>query len=249
MKSNIIVGRNPVSEALKAGSPVEKILLLHGVKGANIDTIRALARTRGVPVVEAGKQKFLDLDPDAHAQGIIAILPVKEYSTVEDILAAAMSTGLPPFLLILDDIEDPQNLGALIRTAECSGVHGIIIPKHHAAGVTDTVVKASAGATEHMRIAQVTNIAATMEELKKGGLWMVGTEAGTSKAYDEQDYTMPLAVVIGNEGKGMRRLVRDRCDFLVRIPLSGKIQSLNASVAGALIMFEVVRSRRSAQSR
>ena len=247
MSSQIISGRNPIMEAFKAGAPIEKIMIQFGVKGPVIEKIRAMAREKNIPCVEVSKQKFLDLASDVTTQGVVALLSSKKYSEVEDLLGIACDRKQNPFLLILDEIEDPQNLGAMIRTAECAGVHGVIIPKHHAASVNQTVSKASAGATEHMAIAKVTNIAATMGQLKEAGLWMIGTDIEAEKSYDQIDYTMPLALVIGNEGSGIRRFVKEKCDFLIRIPMFGKIQSLNASVAAALVMYEVVRKRKAVQ--
>ncbi len=247
MTSDLIIGRNPVLEALKAGTPLEKIVVLFGTKGAPIDRIRQLARTMHVPCTEAGKQKFLELAGDSPAQGVVAFPETKNYCDTGDILAIAEKRGEKPFVLILDGIEDPQNLGALLRTAECAGVHGVVIPKHHASAVTATVRKASAGASEHMAVAKVTNIAATMDDLKKSGLWMVGSDMSGDRVYDGLDYSMPCAVIVGNEGSGMRRLVREKCDFLVKIPIAGKIGSLNASVAGALVMYEVLRNRQKSQ--
>ncbi len=243
MDNDIIVGRNPVIEALKAGSAVEKIFILHDIKGPAIDQIRALARERHVSCVEISKQKFQKLTTNTNTQGIVATISTKTYVDVNDILRHAANLDQVPFILILDGIEDPQNLGALIRTAECAGVHGTILPKHHSATINTTVTKTSAGASEHMLVAQVTNIVSTMDELKKNGVWIIGTDTVSTKTYMELDYTIPVALVIGNEGKGIRRLVREKCDFLVRIPMFGKIQSLNASVAGALVMYEVVRHR------
>ncbi len=240
----IIAGRNPVIEALKAGTIIEKVVILAGVKGSAIERIRTLAKRNRVPCVEAGKQRFRELVSDATTQGVVAIVGTKAYVELEDILRIAEEKKEPPFLLILDEIEDPQNLGALLRTAECIGVHGAVIPKHHAASVNQTVARTSAGASEHMPVAKVTNIASTIEELKGKGVWVVGTDAKAEKTYTEIDYTSPLAIVIGNEGKGIRHLVKEKCDFLVRIPLFGKIESLNASVAGALVMYEAGRKRR-----
>ncbi|HUN65357.1 MAG TPA: 23S rRNA (guanosine(2251)-2'-O)-methyltransferase RlmB [Bacteroidota bacterium] len=242
--TNIIAGRNPVMEALKAGTIIEKVVILAGVRGAVIEKIQGMAKRNRVPCVEVGKQKFRDLVSDTTTQGVVAIVGTKAYVEVDDILAVAKQRNEKPFILILDEIEDPQNLGALLRTAECAGVHGAIIPKHHAASVNQTVAKTSAGASEHLPVAKVTNIATTLEELKKEGVWIVGTAADADRMYDDIDYTMPLAVVIGNEGKGIRHLVRERCDFLVKIPLFGKVESLNASVAGALVMYETVRKRK-----
>jgi 23S rRNA (guanosine2251-2'-O)-methyltransferase len=242
--ANIIAGRNPVMEALRAETMIEKVVVLAGIKGAVIEKIRMMAKRNRVPFVEVGKQKFRELVSDTTTQGVVAIVGTKEYVDLEDILAVAIQRDEPATVLVLDEIEDPQNLGALIRTAECAGVHGVVIPKHHAASVNQTVAKTSAGASEHMPVAKVVNIAATLDDLKKRGLWIVGTDAGAGKEYTEIDYDMPLAIVVGNEGKGIRQLVREKCDFLVNIPLLGKVESLNASVAGALLMYEVVRRRK-----
>jgi 23S rRNA (guanosine2251-2'-O)-methyltransferase len=240
---NILIGRNPVIEALKAGRPLEKIFILYGVHGGGVGRIRQLAKQNGVPCVEVGKQKFRELVGDATSQGVAAVVGVKQYVDVDDILKVATDRGEPSFVLVLDEIEDPQNLGALLRTAECTGVHGVIIPKHHAATVSAAVGKASAGASEYIPVAKVTNIASTIDELKAKGIWVVGASVDGNKLYSEVDYSMPIALVIGSEGKGIRKLVKVKCDFLVKIPLLGKIESLNASVAGALLMYEVVRKR------
>lgn len=241
---SVIAGRKPVIEALKSGTSVEKIVLLVGIQGDIIREIRALASERGVPVVQADRQQFRGLATDQTTQGVVAVVAARRFVGLEAILEVPGRRGEPGFLLILDEIEDPHNLGALVRTAECAGVHGVVLPKHRSATVTSTVVKASAGATEYVPMAEVTNIAAALEELKKGGYWIVGLDGRGERAYTDVDYTTPVALVIGNEGKGIRRLVRERCDHLVRIPLFGKIESLNASVAGALAMYEVARKRR-----
>ena len=240
---DIIPGRKPVIEALKSGTPVEKIVFLPGVQGKVIDEIKALAQQRGIPVVQATKQNFRALASDVTTQGVIAVVSRKQYVDLTRILRVAKERNEKGFILILDEIEDPQNLGALIRTAECVGVHGVVIPKHHAASVTTAVVKSSAGATEHMAMAEVTNIANTIIELKKNEFWVIGLDMSGDKLYTEVDYKNPVAIVVGSEGKGIRRLVKDHCDYLVRIPLYGTIESLNASVAGALVMYEVVKQR------
>ena len=240
----IIAGRNPVIEALKAGTIIEKIVILAGVKGEAIEKIKAMAKRDRVPCAEVGKQKFRELVSDTTTQGVVAVVGTKEYVEVDDILKAAAARNQPPFVLLLDEIEDPQNLGALIRTAECAGVHGVIIPKHHSAEVNTTVAKTSAGASEHLPVAKVVNVANTIDELKEKGVWVVGTDSEASKIYTEVDYSGPLAIVIGNEGRGIRHLVKEKCDFLVKIPVYGEIESLNASVAGALVMYEAVRKRR-----
>jgi 23S rRNA (guanosine2251-2'-O)-methyltransferase len=240
---NLIVGKQPVLEALKSRQPIERILILHGTTGSHIDQAKQLARKLAVPVKETDKDRFAEIAGDTLTQGIIAIIDSYRYAEIEEILAVAQQKNESPFILILDEIEDPHNLGALIRSAECAGVHGIIIPLHNAASVNSTVAKTSAGATAHLPIARVTNIVQTMEELKKAGVWIVGAEMETDKLYYEHDYRGSLAIVIGNEGRGIRRLVKEKCDFLVKIPMHGKIESLNASVAGALIMFEAAKSR------
>jgi 23S rRNA (guanosine2251-2'-O)-methyltransferase len=240
----MIAGRQPVMEALRAGTLIEKIVILYGVKGMVIEKIRKMAKQNHVPVTEVGKFKFRELVSDTTTQGVVAIVGAKRYVDVSDIMKVAQKKNEVPFIIILDEIQDPQNLGAIIRTAECAGAHGIVIPKHHAASVNQTVIKASAGAAEHMLIAKVTNIAQTMDEMKKQGIWIVGTDSGVTKSFTEIDYTMPVALVVGSEGAGMRKLTKDKCDFIVKIPLFGKVQSLNASVAGALVMYEIVRNRK-----
>jgi 23S rRNA (guanosine2251-2'-O)-methyltransferase len=241
---DIIAGRQPVTEALKGGTLIEKIVILFGVKGPPIEKIKQLAKQNRVPVTEVGKQRFRELVSDTTTQGVVAIVGTKKYVELEDILAKAASKGEVPFVIVLDEIQDPQNLGALIRTAECAGAHGIVIPKHSAASVNQTVAKTSAGASEYMLVAKVTNIAVTLEELKEKGFWVVGTDSEGGKDYALLDYSSPIALVIGNEGSGIRKLVKEKCDFLAKIPLFGNVESLNASVAGALVMYEVVRKRK-----
>jgi 23S rRNA (guanosine2251-2'-O)-methyltransferase len=240
---NLIIGRQPVLEALKSRQPIERILILHGTAGSHIDQAKQLARKLAIPIKETDKERFAELAGDTLTQGIIAIIDSYRYAEIEEILAVAQQKNEPTFILVLDEIEDPHNLGALIRSAECAGVHGVIIPLHNAASVNSTVAKTSAGATAHLPIARVTNIAQTLDGLKKAGVWIVGTEMESDKLYYEHDYRGSLAIVIGNEGKGIRRLVKEKCDFLVKIPMHGKIESLNASVAGALVMFEAAKSR------
>ncbi len=239
-----IVGRKPVIEALKAGTAIERIILLAGIQGKPIEEIRSLAKQQRVTIVETSRQQFREIANDQMTQGVVATLMTRhKYVSVESILEIANRRQAKPLVLILDEIEDPHNLGALIRTAECAGVHGVIVPKHHSAPVNATVTKASAGATEHIAIAEVTNVVSTIDELKKENFWIVGLDEEGDKLFDAVDYTSPIAIVVGNEGNGIRRLVKEHCDFLVRIPLHGKIQSLNASVAGALVMFEAVSQR------
>ena len=241
---NIIAGRNPVIEAFKAGTMIERVFILSGIKGGAIEKIRSLAQHNRIPCIEVGKQRFRSLASDTTTQGVVAIVNNKKYIEVADILAIAKKRDEPPFVLILDEIEDPHNLGALIRTAECGGIHGVVIPKHHAASVNQTVSKTSAGASEHMPVARVTNIANCIDELKQLGLWIVGTDPSVEKTYYEIDYSTPVALVVGNEGRGIRHLLKEKCDFLAKIPVYGKIQSLNASVAGALVIYEAVKQRK-----
>ncbi len=243
---NIIVGRKPVLEALKAGTLLEKIVLLQGVRGVIIDEIAGLAQRLKVPVVLMNRQEFRSLASDVTTQGIVALVARKPSASLDDLFARAAERNEAGFMLLLDEIEDPQNLGALVRTAECAGVHGVVVPRHHAAPVNSAAVKASAGATEHMAIAEVTNLVAVIGELKERGYWIVGLDGDGDRDYTEVDYSTPVALVVGNEGKGIRRLVREHCDFVVRIPVYGNVASLNASVAGALVMYEVVRRRRPA---
>jgi 23S rRNA (guanosine2251-2'-O)-methyltransferase len=242
----VIAGRQPVMEALRAGTQIERVVFLKGVHGTIIDEIKSLALKNNVRVDEIARQEFRDLASDATTQGVVALVLAKQqYVQLDALLTIPASRNEQGFLLILDEIEDPQNLGALIRTAECAGVHGVIIPKHHSASLTSTVAKASAGAIEHIAIGEVTNIVHTIEELKEHKYWIVGLDMEGEKLYTNIDYKTPTAIVVGSEGKGIRRLVKDHCDFLVKIPLHGKIPSLNASVAGALVMFEVAKQRTS----
>ena len=240
---NIIAGRKPVIEALNAGTPVEKIYILRGTHGEPIDTIKRLARQKNILCSEADKHVIEKFSRDTNSQGVVAIVGTKEYIDVDEILSIATTKNEKAFILLFDEIEDPHNLGALIRTAVCLGAHGGIIPKHNAAPVNETVAKTSAGASAHFPIAKVTNIAATIEELKEKGIWIVGADADAQRNFTDVDYSMPVALVIGNEGKGIRRLVKEKCDFLVKIPMTGSFDSLNASVAGALIMYEEFRKR------
>jgi 23S rRNA (guanosine2251-2'-O)-methyltransferase len=239
----MLIGRKPVIEALRSGKPIERIDILQGIRGGVIEELRRLAEQRNVPLAEVDRQAFRQVAADATTQGVIAFVPTRPPADLDQILAALQAQRETGFFLVLDQIEDPQNLGALVRTAECAGVHCVITPKHHAAGITGTVVKASAGATEHIPIAEVTNIVAIIEQLKEAGFWVIGLASEGQKTYEEPDYTLPIVMVVGSEGRGIRRLVKEHCDHLVHIPLFGKVGSLNASVAGALGMYEVVRQR------
>lgn len=197
----------------------------------------------GIVIVETNKNKLDEMSETGNHQGIIAIVPPFEYVEVEDILEYAKEKNEDPFIIILDGIEDVHNLGSIIRTAETAGVHGIVIPKRRAVAVNATTVKTSAGAVEHMKIARVNNINETINNLKKQGIWICGTDMATKNFYYNQDYNMPIAIVIGSEGKGMSRLTKENCDFLVKIPMKGKINSLNASVSAGIVIYEVVKNR------
>lgn len=242
-REDLIEGRNAVIEALRAGRTIDKIYIAKGDVDQTLGHIASKARSAGVVVVEADRRK-LDAMSQTHAhQGVIALCAVKEYCTVADILDVAKTRGEPPFVIVCDEISDPHNLGAIIRSAECAGAHGIIIPKRRSAGLTAIVDKTSAGAAEHVAIARVPNLSAAIGELKKSGLWVYGAAAEGASPMWQTDLTGPVCLVIGSEGDGIGRLVRENCDFLVSIPLKGQISSLNASAAAAVLMYEVLRQR------
>ena len=238
-----IEGRNSVLELLESGKDINKIFVTRGEKHGSINKILAIAKERKIIVVEKDKKQMDEIAQEENYQGVIAIVPPFEYVEVEDILNTAKEKQEDPFVLILDGIEDPHNLGSIIRTAETAGVHGIIIPKRRAASVNSTVNKTSAGAVEHMKIARVTNISDTIEELKQAGLWICGTDITAEKYYYNQDLTGPLGIVIGNEGKGISEKVKKNCDFNVKIPMKGKVTSLNAAVSTGIIVYEAVKQR------
>lgn len=238
-----VEGRNAVLELIESGKDINKIYIEKGEKQGSINKIIAKANERKILVTEIDKQKFRQMSQTPNAQGIIAIVPPFDYCDVYDIIDLAKKRNEDPFILILDGIEDPHNLGSIIRTAETAGVHGIIIPKRRAASVNSTVNKVSAGAVEHMKIARVNNINETINTLKKEGIWICGTDMDTNKYYYNQDLTGPLAIVIGSEGFGMSRLVKENCDFLIKIPMKGKITSLNASVSAGIVVYEAVKQR------
>ena len=238
-----VEGRNAVLELLESGRDINKILVANGEKHGSIHKILAIAKERKIIVTEMERSKLNQISQIQNNQGIIAIVPPYDYCEVEDILEEAKRKNEMPFILILDGIEDPHNLGSIIRTAETAGVHGIIIPKRRAASVNSTVSKVSAGAVEYMKIARVNNINETIRYLKEQGVWICGTDMDTNTIYTKQDYKMPIAIVIGSEGFGMSRLVKENCDFLVKIPMKGKITSLNASVSAGIIMYEIVKNR------
>ena len=238
-----VEGRKAVLELLESGRDINKILVANGEKHGSIHKILAIAKERKIIVTEIEKNKLNQIAQTPNNQGVISIVPPYDYCEVEDILDEAKRKNEKPFILILDGIEDPHNLGSIIRTAETAGVHGIIIPKRRAASVNSTVSKVSAGAVEYMKIARVNNINETIRYLKEQDVWICGTDMDTDTIYTKQDYKMPIAIVIGSEGFGMSRLVKENCDFLVKIPMKGKITSLNASVSAGIIMYEVVRKR------
>lgn len=240
--SDIIAGRNPVSEAIRSGRPVDRILIARGEKSGAVVGILAKARDRQIPVKEVDRQKLDYISSGAPHQGIIAFAAVRDYSTVDDIFAYAQSREEPPFIVMLDEVEDPHNLGAVIRTAECAGVHGVIIPKRRSAGLSYTVGKASAGAVEYMRVARVTNIPTLIDDLKSRGVWVYGADMNGTD-YRQCDFSGACAIVIGNEGKGISRLVREKCDVIVSLPMKGKINSLNASVAAGILMYRAMDGR------
>ncbi len=240
MPGNVIVGRNPVAEALKSGREIDK-LVVSATEGSMIK-ILAQAKEKGIPVMKVEKAALDRLAQGQAHQGVAAYISPYAYSELEDIFALAEARGEEPFLLILDNLEDPHNLGAIMRSAECAGAHGIVIPKRRACGLTEIVAKASAGAIEYMPCVKVTNIAQTIDELKARGIWVAACDMGGQNYY-EADLGGKLAVVIGSEGFGISKLVRDKCDFIVSMPMVGKITSLNASNAAAVILYEVRRQR------
>lgn len=238
----IIEGRNAVIEALRSGESIDKIYLAKGETDKTLGHIASRAG-KGIVVVEADRRKLDGMSRTHAHQGVIALAAMREYVSVQSLLDAAAEKGETPLLVVCDEISDPHNLGAILRTAECAGAHGVIIPKRRSAGLTAIVGKTSAGAVSYMPVARVANLPATLEELKKKGVWVYGTAAeGTTSLYDA-DLKGPAAIVIGSEGSGMGRLVREKCDFLVSIPMKGHISSLNASAAAAILLYEAVRRR------
>ncbi len=238
-----VEGRNAVLELLESGKDINKIFVEKGEKHGSIHKIIAIAKERRIIIVEKEKRQMQEMAQNQNYQGVIAIVPPFEYCEIEDILEEAENKNEDPFVLILDGIEDPHNLGSIIRTAETAGVHGIIIPKRRAAAVNSTVAKTSVGAVEYMKIARVTNISDAIDKLKRAGLWICGTDISTEKYYYNQDLTGPIGIVIGNEGNGMSEKVRKNCDFLVKIPMKGKVTSLNASVSTGIVVYEAVKQR------
>lgn len=242
-REDLIEGRNAVIEALRAGRPIDKIYIQKGDTDKTLGHIASTAKDAGIVVVDADRRK-LDFMSRTHAhQGVIALAAVKDYCSVADILDIAKERGEAPFIVMCDEISDPHNLGAVIRSAECVGAHGVIIPKRRSAGLTSIVEKTSAGAVEHVAVARVANLASAIEELKAAGVWVYGTAADGANPLWKTDLTGPACFVIGSEGAGIGRLVREKCDFLVSIPMKGKVSSLNASAAAAVLLYEALRQR------
>ena len=238
----VIEGRNAVIEAFRAGKTVDKLFVLEHCKEGSMNTVLREAKKHDTIINYVKKERLDQMSETGKHQGVIAYIAAFEYATVDDILKKAEDKGEPPFVVILDDIEDPHNLGAIIHTANLAGAHGVIIPKHRAAGLTATAVKASAGAVSYTPVAKVTNISKTIEELKDKGLWFVCADMGGTTMYD-LDLKGPIGLVVGNEGKGVSRLVKEKCDFIASIPMFGDIDSLNASVATGVLAYEIVRQR------
>ena len=238
-----VEGRNSVTELLKSGKDINKLYVQKGEKHGSINEIIKLAKQNKVVITELDRAKLDQMSESHNHQGVIAIVPPYEYCDVDEILEYAKSKNESPFILILDGIEDPHNLGSIIRTAECSGVHGIIIPKRRSVQVNATVNKTSAGAAQYVKVARVNNLTETIKYLKENDVWIYGTDIEGKCYYNEQKYNGGVAIVIGSEGFGMSRLVKENCDFLVKIPMVGKINSLNASVSAGILMYEVLNQR------
>ncbi len=243
IEESYIEGRNAVSEALKAGRTLNKVFIAAGDTDAGLRRLTAMARDAGAVVVEVDRRKLDSLSVTGAHQGIVALAAVKEYCTVRDILDCARERGEAPLIVICDEVSDGHNLGAVIRTGECAGAHGVIIPKRRSASLTAVVSKTSAGAVEYMRVARVPNLASAIRELQDAGVWIYGTAADAERSVFETDLTGPVALVIGSEGDGMRKLTAESCDFALSIPMKGHISSLNASTSAAIVLYEAVRQR------
>ncbi|KIL52322.1 23S rRNA (guanosine(2251)-2'-O)-methyltransferase RlmB [Jeotgalibacillus soli] len=242
MTQEFIGGKNPVIEALKSGRDINKVWIAEGSQKGQMQQVIHLAKEAGVLVQFVPKQK-IDQMLDGQHQGVVASVAAYQYAEIDDMLASAKNKGEQPFILLLDELEDPHNLGSIMRTADAVGAHGIVIPKRRSVGLTATVAKSSTGAIEHVPVARVTNLARTIDDLKQEGLWIAGTDAKGSEDYRRFDGTMPLGLVIGSEGRGMGRLIREKCDFLIHLPMAGHVTSLNASVAASILMYEIYRKR------
>ncbi|KKE78594.1 23S rRNA (guanosine(2251)-2'-O)-methyltransferase RlmB [Oceanobacillus caeni] len=242
MDQEIIMGKNPVMEALKTGRSVNKVMISEHLNQNVQGKLKQLAKEAGTIIQKVPKTKLDQINSGNH-QGVIAYVAPYEYAALDDLFQNAKNKGEEPFFIILDELEDPHNLGSILRTADATGAHGVIIPKRRSVGLTATVAKTAAGAMEHIPVVRVTNIANTIDELKEKNVWVVGTEAEATEDYRKLDGTLPIAVVIGNEGKGISRLVKKKCDWTVSLPMGGKVSSLNASVACGLLLYEVYRRR------
>jgi 23S rRNA (guanosine2251-2'-O)-methyltransferase len=243
MNTDKIQGRNPVMEALRSEREIDKILIAKGAQQGSIHKIIGMAKDKGIPIQYVEKQKLDQLTESSAHQGIIAFVAAYSYVDLDEILNKAEKRGEEPFLIILDEITDPHNLGSIIRTADASGAHGIIIPKRRSVGLTATVAKTSAGALEYVPVAKVSNIAQTIDALKDKGIWVIGADMEGSQPYYRADFTGKIALVIGSEGKGIGRLIKEKCDYLVNIPMRGSVGSLNASVAASILMYEAMKQR------
>lgn len=243
LPEDVLIGRNAVAEALKAGRTINKLMVAEGDREGSIGEILALAKERGVITQFVDRSKIESVAGGLRHQGVMAYVAPVAYAELEDILKAAEEKGEAPFLLLLDELEDPHNLGALLRTADATGVHGVLIPKRRSVPLTATVAKTSAGAIEYVPVARIGNIAQTLKKLKDKGFWVAGADMDGSQNYNEADLTGALVLVVGSEGKGMSRLTKEACDFIVKMPMVGKINSLNASVAGSILMYESMRQR------
>lgn len=248
MSTDKIVGRNPVMEALKSGREIDKILIAKGTEGGSLIKIIGKAKDKGIPIQYVERQKLNELSEDNVHQGIIATVAAYEYRDFEDIIEEAKKKNKDPFILVLDEIEDPHNLGSIMRTADAVGVDGIIIPKRRSVGLTATVAKSSAGAIEYVPVAKVSNIAQTIDRIKEMGIWVAGADMSGNEEHYNTDLKGPLALVIGSEGRGISRLIKEKCDYLVKLPMVGQVSSLNASVAAAVLMYEVYRQRANANN-
>lgn len=241
--SDFIAGRNPVLEALKSGGPIHKIFVAKGAGKGSVLEILARAKERRIPVREVERSYLDTLVSEGNHQSVVASIPAREYVDLDDIMDNARQKGQDPFILVLDELEDPHNLGAILRTADAVGVHGLVIPKHRAVGLTSTVAKASSGAIEYVPVARVSNLVQSVEKMKEQGCWVVGADPEGDLMWENKNLNGPLVCVIGSEGKGISRLLKEKCDFLVSIPMKGQVSSLNASVATAVLCYEIMRQK------
>lgn len=239
---NLIIGRKPVLEALNSNSNISQVYILFGQKGSIIDAIIVAAKKRGIKINQISLEKFKQITSEKNTQGVIAIRSEQKFYNLDEVIEESKNRKYP-LILILDSIQDPHNVGAILRTAECCGIKSIITTIHNSAPINQTVIKTSAGAIEHLKICQVNNLANTIDELKEKGFWVIGSALKDSKNYLEVDYKIPIAFIVGNEEKGIRKLTADKCDFLVHLPMYGKIQSLNVSVATGIFLYEIIRQQ------